>query len=64
MLKVFRKARGEKEGLFPVSNLIRISLLEARGLVGLLVLVDLGLPTIVYSWGAAEGGVAEGGVVD
>ena len=49
MLKAFRKARGEKVGLFLVGDLIRISLLEARGLVGLLVLVDLGLPTIVYS---------------
>ena len=42
--------------------MIRISLFEARGLVGLLVLVDLALPTRVYSWGIAEGGVAEGGV--
>ena len=60
LLKAFRKAKGEKVGLFPVGDLMRISLFEARGLVGLLVLVDLALPTRVHSWGVAEGGVAEG----
>ena len=42
----------------------RISLFKARGLAGLLVLVDLALPTRVYSWGVAEGGVVEGGVFE
>ena len=64
LLKAFYIASGEKEGLLPVGDLIRISLLEASGLVGLLVLIDLALLTKVYSWGVAEGGVVEGGVAE
>ena len=48
-MKAFRKARDKKVGLFPVVDLIRMSLFEARGLVGLLVFVDLALPTRVQS---------------
>ena len=62
LLKAFRIAKGENVGLLLVGDLTRISLLEARGLVGLFAgLVGFGLPTRVYSWGVVEvegGGVA------